>query len=546
MERKMSFENIFKPEAKNLKSLFGNVDSFYEIPDYQRPYSWEKEQIEELWDDIIDACSKNEDTYFLGSMILIKKENKFLVIDGQQRLTTLTILFCVLRDLLYPKDRTLLNLIKSQTDDEFRLRLVTQIHRQNHFEKEILKSVDFTRMERTKSKELSNYEYACLVLKDKILSSNKPQLDKIVKYLYEKVIIITITAYSEDYAIRLFQVLNTRGLELNNSDLYKSFLMGKVTRQKKDQFIQNWINIERISEDTEEFVDNLLTYYAYYKLNDAPKSSIYIALSKNKKLLKEKPEAIVYDFLKFSESFKRIYNSEKNMIHSFWYLPYTSYWKSILTTIVYEKYPDEKIYFLIRKLFYLYWISGVSFSKLKYVVMDLILMIKGTKKINEIEKYINTKLKEDKIKDLLKISLTTDVYGTKWIKPLLILLEYNMYDDNVAFIELRRNLHIEHVLPEKWNTKGLIWTKHWNEEDANNCLNKLGNLTLLLGNKNIIASNRDFDDKRKAYKKMGESTFSLTRELLDVRQWKSWDTNHFKKRQELLLGRVRDLFDFDF
>jgi len=39
MERKMSFENIFKPEAKNLKSLFGNVDSFYEIPDYQRPYS---------------------------------------------------------------------------------------------------------------------------------------------------------------------------------------------------------------------------------------------------------------------------------------------------------------------------------------------------------------------------------------------------------------------------------------------------------------------------------------------------------------------------
>ena len=67
MEIKMSFENIFKPEAKNLKSLFGNVDSFYEIPDYQRPYSWEKEQIEELWDDIIDACSKNEDTYFLGS-----------------------------------------------------------------------------------------------------------------------------------------------------------------------------------------------------------------------------------------------------------------------------------------------------------------------------------------------------------------------------------------------------------------------------------------------------------------------------------------------
>ncbi|HNK59773.1 MAG TPA: DUF262 domain-containing protein, partial [Leptospiraceae bacterium] len=305
----MSFENIFKPEAKNLKSLFGNVDSFYEIPDYQRPYSWEKEQIEELWDDIIDAWSKNEDTYFLGSMILIKKENKFLVIDGQQRLTTLTILFCVLRDLLYPKDRTLLNLIKSQTEDEFRLRLVTQIHRQNHFEKEILKSVDFTRMERTNRKELSNYEFACLVLKEKILASKKSQLDKIITYLYEKVVILTIIAYSEENAVKLFQVLNTRGLDINNYDLYKGYLMEKIAKQKKDQFIQNWINIERISEDTEEHVDNLLTYYAYYKLNNVPKTSIYIALSKNKKLSKEKPEAIVYDFLKFSESYKRIYNS---------------------------------------------------------------------------------------------------------------------------------------------------------------------------------------------------------------------------------------------
>lgn len=546
MERKMSFENIFKPEAKNLKSLFGNVDSFYEIPDYQRPYSWEKEQIEELWDDIIDAWSKNEDTYFLGSMILIKKENKFLVIDGQQRLTTLTILFCVLRDLLYPKDRTLLNLIKSQTEDEFRLRLVTQIHRQNHFEKEILKSVDFTRMERTNRKELSNYEFACLVLKEKILASKKSQLDKIITYLYEKVVILTIIAYSEENAVKLFQVLNTRGLDINNYDLYKGYLMEKIAKQKKDQFIQNWINIERISEDTEEHVDNLLTYYAYYKLNNVPKTSIYIALSKNKKLSKEKPEAIVYDFLKFSESYKRIYNSEKNMIHSFFYLPYTSFWKSILTTIVHEKYPDEKIYFLIRKLFYLYWISGVSLSKLKHIVMELILMIKGKKKINEIEKFIHTKLKEDNIKDLLKISLTTDVYDTKWIKPLLILLEYSMHDNNVAFIELGRYFYIEHLLPEKWNRKGLHWSKHWNEEDANNCLNKLGNLTLSLGKKDTIELNRDFDDKKKNYKNLGEFAFSLTRELLDVRQWKSWDQNHFKKRQELLLGRVRNLFDFDF
>ena len=142
---------IFKPEAKTIKKIFGDADSYYQIPDYQRPYSWTAEQIEQLWDDVLSAMESNEESYFLGPMILIKtNEGYFEVVDGQQRLTTLTILFCVLRDLHFKDDKRILNSIKSLVDQVYRLRLITQLHYQDKFIYEILDKVRFPQKYLTK------------------------------------------------------------------------------------------------------------------------------------------------------------------------------------------------------------------------------------------------------------------------------------------------------------------------------------------------------------------------------------------------------------
>jgi uncharacterized protein with ParB-like and HNH nuclease domain len=97
-------EEPFKPLSLSIGELFGNKDALYKIPQYQRPYKWEDEQVDKLWDDICDAFENNEDNYFLGSVITAKprdneKSAYVDVVDGQQRLTTLMILFCVIRDL---------------------------------------------------------------------------------------------------------------------------------------------------------------------------------------------------------------------------------------------------------------------------------------------------------------------------------------------------------------------------------------------------------------------------------------------------------------
>ena len=88
----------FEPKTLTIAELFGNQDSLYKIPRYQRPYKWEGDQVEQLWDDIYSAYEDNISNYFLGSIITAKDESSIDIIDGQQRMTTLMIFFCVLRD----------------------------------------------------------------------------------------------------------------------------------------------------------------------------------------------------------------------------------------------------------------------------------------------------------------------------------------------------------------------------------------------------------------------------------------------------------------
>ncbi|HHE8908604.1 TPA: DUF262 domain-containing protein, partial [Haemophilus influenzae] len=102
-----SQDYAIKGEAFKLSKVFSS-DFQYLIPNYQRPYSWEVENIEQLFDDLYDFFQGDtEETYFLGSVVVIKKDHfpESYVVDGQQRLTSLTILLSVLASLLSDKSK---------------------------------------------------------------------------------------------------------------------------------------------------------------------------------------------------------------------------------------------------------------------------------------------------------------------------------------------------------------------------------------------------------------------------------------------------------
>lgn len=540
-----SLSGIFKPDAKTISGVFGGVDCHYQIPDYQRPFSWGDDQIETLWDDIYDAMVEGDESYFLGPMILVKTDDNWLeVVDGQQRLTTLTILFCVLRDLYKPDDNEILDSIKSVRKKEYRLRLITQAEHQNKFEQEILNGVDFPSESLSRrEKDSERYKNAAMIFRDKLEEiDHDGQIDKFVDYLLNRVIMITIRCERRSFAVKLFQVLNTRGLDLTNADLIKSHLYGNLEdRKKRKQFMATWNDIEKTAEDVEESLESLFTYFEYYLLARNPKYTMYDELRRTS-FFKKKPNTVVYETRRFFKDFQEIYDTESKLVNSFWYLPNQVFWKSILTTAKYEKFRNfNGLCKELRKFFYSYWIAGYTTSKIKQMSFRLIGLIKKGKNLNDIRKEIDKKMSNDNVLKRMKENLDNDAYWERWHKPLLILLEYEQTDDSkVTYIEIDKNLHTDHILPNGWATNA-EWRKVWTKEKADKWLNKIGNLTLLSGKKNIAARNDSFRKKKGIYRGKGidgTTAFLISQEILFKR---NWTEGHVKDRQKLMVERTERL-----
>ena len=651
---------IFQPEAKTIVKIFGDIGSYYKIPDYQRPYSWEDEQIEQLWDDLYSAMESGIKSYFLGPIILIGANGDYFeVVDGQQRLTTLTILFCVIRD-FYEKmlddklKKRIMDVVKSSIDEKYRLRLITQSNYQSEFEKGILDHVNFpqeiTKKKRAENKFLNtalilkekldniwssyrwfshfqvgdldianfkeeyknNNEYAVIseVLKkyginfntvssiteeklieifnelisipnflklieenkglsdasieesttDELISKNKQKLVEIyplilmknpikefTEYILNKVEMITITCSDQSYAIKLFQVLNTRGLDLTPADLIKSYLYSKFPNDKnKDVLKAEWIKIEEQSKQTEESITDLLTYYEYYLLAQNPKRSLYEELTN--KFNGQDPKIFIYEFKKFVDAFNEIYKMDSREVFPLWYLPNQIFWKAILTTAKRVEFNNfDGLCRELRKMYYSYWIADYTTSKVKYLSFSLIEWLKGKKKLDEIKDKIDKKMTEDKVPQRMVDNLQDAVYGKPWLKPLLAVIEYQRTDDSKdSFIELDNKLHADHILPEKWYEKE-EWKEMWSEDQAKEWLNKIGNLTLLSGKKNIAQHNDPPKEKAKMYKEKhgGTTAFKISQDIISTLEKGIWTEEEVEARQSSLILEIKGILEVE-
>lgn len=541
----MELKEMFKPQAKSIKQIFGDADSYYQIPDYQRPYSWETEQIEELWDDVFNAMETNQETYFLGAVILASKGEYYEVIDGQQRLTTLTILLCVARDLYLSEERSVKNSIRSLIDDKFRLRLITQSKNQSKFEKEILEKVNFPKNKLSQEElEKDAFINAITIFKDRFKKiGTKIGVQQFIDFLMNKVVLISIVCTDQAFAIRLFQVLNTRGLDLNNSDIIKSYLYGICEKGKESQLKSSWEKIETIAEILGEDIDSIITYYALFLIQKNPQTTLSTELMNHKEFKNKSATDLIYDILKFTESLKKLYNSESKVDFSFHYLPNHNYWVTILTTAIHSQYQQyNELVITLHRFLWLYWISGYTIQKIKQTLFNTIGWIKEEKDISFIKKEFSKEIKEDSVIQYVKQNIDSDVYSQRWHKPLLILVEYFRADDSkLTWIEWDKNLQTEHILPKSWDSIA-DWKNNWKKEDADYWLNKFGNLTLLSGKKNIIVSNDSFVSKKNKYKKShGVTTaFEVTKEISELDQWTIHET---KKRHEQIRKEIFNIFE---
>jgi uncharacterized protein with ParB-like and HNH nuclease domain len=224
--------NAIEAHESTIGHIFSDEYAF-EIPPYQRPYAWEQEQVEELLSDILDAMDNatTGGVYFLGSIVLIKSPNVPLarVVDGQQRLTSLTILLSVLRDLTTDAETkiTRRNYVfqKANPDSgaEDRYRLLLRQRDRAFF----LKNIQMT--DATKHIAAPNtLEGSGRYLRATLEMLPEDKRNKLVAFIIQKCYLVVVAVPTAEAARRIFTVLNARGLDLTPTDILKAELLDRA------------------------------------------------------------------------------------------------------------------------------------------------------------------------------------------------------------------------------------------------------------------------------------------------------------------------------
>lgn len=552
----MNEKEIFKPENKSIRKIFGDTDAFYQMPIYQRPYSWDKERVEQLWYDILEAFKNNQEdktidpNYFLGSVVVVKKSDGYEVVDGQQRLTTLTILFCVLRDLnLEVKKKVILNSIRDLVEEKERLKLTTHLNNQASFEETIINGIDF----KPSKKDLANNRFLQTALYFKRLvekSQNSESEDYIeniedfIDYLFEQTTMIKIVCYDEGFAIKLFTVLNDRGLDLTPADIIKAYLLQNLDETKRPSFIEVWKRLENTIRHSNESLQGVFNLYLYYLISDNPKRSLQDELKIQFK--NGNPQQIILDIEKFAENLIEIQTDKQDKYTSMLkYLSQSIYWKSILASAKHTEYQHfDKLKVLITKYYYQSWIAGGTSNRIKQTSFNILKKVKAKADIVEIEQLVKDNL--NKYENYREFLSTDSAYWNKWLKPVLLSVEYFQLEQR-DFIPISRELHAEHILPQEWDREDLNWSAFFSEDEAWDNLNTLGNLTLLSGHKNIQASNRNYRDKVEIYKGNngkgfdGKTGFEITKRILD--DYPDWNKDNIAHRFTWLKSEIERIFE---
>ena len=254
--------NTIQSEKKDINSIFS--DFWFLIPEYQRSYVWNDDNINDLLDDLWFACqNKNDNEYFLGSLVLKRTGERdfdeFEVLDGQQRLTTLFILMAVIRDLT--NNSQLKGTYKKrihQEGNEFegipeRVRIVYKIRDDvEGFINEFLlrengtKNPEIKEMVGIRNVSISHMAKAIETIRKFFKDRTDSELEGFAKFLGLNVVFIYVSTENMEDAFRMFTILNNRGIPLSNTDILKSINIGAVDGDKdnKELYAKRWELIE--------------------------------------------------------------------------------------------------------------------------------------------------------------------------------------------------------------------------------------------------------------------------------------------------------------
>lgn len=549
----MSYGKIDAAKAE-FKKVFSE-DFWFSIPEYQRSYVWETDNITELVEDLSYACdNKPDNDYFLGSLVLKRIINsefpEYEVLDGQQRLTTFFIMMAVLRDLVSDdkskktiqdkiyQEEDLLESIPERTRITYKIRdNVSDFMRTYLIEANgTLKVDELKEWSQNDNVSLSHMANAILVLRD--LLHDKNNLLSFVKFIFNNAMFIYVSTDNTEDAFRMFTILNDRGVPLTNADILKSQNIGELANQNEiKKYAALW---EEIEGKHGEGFDRFLQFIRTILVKDKARSNLLEEFTEKiyKSGILERGKPSFELIIKYNEIYEKLIDlQDTNLSNQFknlltimkigfrsedWIPPLLHYFK---------KFKYDRLDEFLLNLEYKFagdWICGIT-PTLRLDAMNEI--IKTIDKVDQLDDlFSNTSIFAVDKKEMERV-IDGNVYKKQFARHLLLKLEFLM-GDNTVHLSGYNYITVEHILPQNPATSSK-WVNVFSDLERENWTNRLANLVLISQKKNSSLSNLDFVDKKEKYLKSRIDAFKANKVFIE--QNNEWNPQILANRQKKII-----------
>lgn len=515
---------------KTISKLFSEMQNKkFIIPDFQRPYKWDIEKCETLWNDIENFTATDEKTgtdYFLGTIVSYTNADKNPeVIDGQQRITSF---FLMLRafyrkledmnddeDVIGLKNQLApciwdINPISQKVSDMSKIHIESQVatEEDNETFHNILKTGNADPV--ASDNYSANYRFfkeKC----DAYATQNPMQWKQFCVTILQKCIILPIECDAQDTALTIFSTLNDRGMPLADSDIFKAQIYRNAeTVEKRKAFTATWKELTHICKQGHLSLDDVFRYYTHVLRARSNDKSKEVGLRKfyaeeNYKRLKEEnvmdeiialanfwryvnvgiepdkeeEETITYGISPETRKYLHCLNHYPN---EFWKYPISVFFLKNQNSYTF----DTDFIAVLKKLVAFLFSKFIDAPTVNAIKDDIYTSCISLNKQNELQ--LRIALNEDQLKAQL------DNHSSSKISRGLLLLDAYLNPLQTELIS--GNFDIEHIFPRRWQEANY---NGWNFEDARLYLDRFGNKVVLEKKLNIQAGNGYFGVKKQKY-----------------------------------------------
>ena len=539
-------------------------DFEYVIPPYQRPYAWTVDQASELFDDLYDFYnSEPEEGYFLGSIVLIKQESEPYaeVIDGQQRLTTLTILLSSLASILEGKQRdTLCKYIQEPGNEyeglELKPRLTLRERDKAFFAKYVLalnfdelSALDDKSLENESQKNIKKNSQFFLQRITKHLGDNGEGIKGFVTFLLQRCFLVAVSTPSQQSAFRVFSVMNSRGLDLQPTDIIKADIIGQLaTDKEREEYNERWEDME--VELGRGGFNDLFSYVRMIYAKEKAKKSLLEEFRNHVLSVVSEPEALISDVLEpfasalvtvRTANYEAISHAEEVNTYLRWLnrIDNSDWMPAAILFLSRNKNEPEYVSWFFSRLERLAAFMHVCALNINERIERYNDVIEALEEDHSISTPVQAVELNDPEKEKMRDALNGNIYElTPRRRNYLILRLDSFLSDGGASYD-PSILTIEHVLPQTVD-ESTEWATQWpDEQQRRQWVHRIANLVPLNRRRNSQAKNYDFEKKKSAYftGKKGVSSYVLTTQVLSSSQW---TPDHLANRQAELLEVMQE------